>query len=613
MTTTASSIAMDFAPPEVLVERRPCGTMVFRSPWELTPFASTVGSLLDEAAADSPRATFLAERSGNGWREVSYAETRNQVRRIASSLLMLKGFSERPLAILSDNSIDVGLITLAAMYVGIPVVPVSSAYSKVSQTFEKLRAIVGATNPAVIFASDAQTYGRAIRAVASTDTQIIVGDPTGGDPGWTEFAQFMAAPVDDGLVDAAAAKVNAKSLAKIMFTSGSTGQPKGVMMTHAMILAHQQGITQTWLFLNTQPPVILDWLPWSHSFGGNHNFVMVLRHKGSLYIDDGRPLPALIERTVANLRTVSPTMVLSVPRAYGMLLPYLEADSGLARSFFRNLKLLFYAAADMPASDWRRLEELAARHADQPPYFVSSWGMSENIAAATIVHFPTKRAGSIGLPVPGTTIKLSPTDDKLELRIRGPAVTPGYWGRPDLTKAAFDEEGFYRSGDAGRLVDPENPVAGFAYDGRISENFKLSTGSWVFAGGLRVRAIAAGAPIVEDVVIAAPDRDEVALLVFPSLMGCRTVAPGHDDAGLDELVALPEIRACIKAMLRKLAEDHEGANRIRRAIILTEPPSLDGHEITDKGSINQRAVLARRAAIVDRLYQQQSADVITPD
>jgi len=613
MTTTASSIAMDFAPPEVLVERRPCGTMVFRSPRELAPFASTVGSLLDEAAADSPGVTFLAERSGKGWREVSYAEAKNQVRRIASSLVMLKGVSERPLAILSDNSVDVGLITLAALYVGIPVVPVSSAYSKVSQTFEKLRAIIAATDPAAIYASDAQTYGRAIRAAAPTDAQIIVGDSTGGDPGWIEFAEFMSAPLDDALVDAAAAQVNAKSLAKIMFTSGSTGQPKGVMMTHAMILAHQQGITQTWLFLNTQPPVILDWLPWSHSFGGNHNFIMVLRHKGTLYIDDGRPLPALIERTVANLRTVSPTMVLSVPRAYGMLLPYLEADSELARSFFRNLKLIFYAAADMPASDWRRLEELAARHADQAPYFASSWGMSENIAAATIVHFPTKRAGSIGLPVPGTTIKLSPTDDKLELRIRGPAITPGYWGRPDLTEAAFDEEGFYRSGDAGRLVDPANPVAGFAYDGRISENFKLSTGRWVFVGGLRVRAIAAGAPIVEDVVIAAPDRDEVALLVFPSLMGCRTVAPGHDDAGLDELAALPEIRACIKAMLRKLAEDHEGANRIRRAIILTEPPSLDGHEITDKGSINQRAVLARRAAIVDSLYQQQPSDAITLD
>jgi len=598
----AGNGSADFAPVAVQVNKRPDGSAIYRSTLRLEAGPPTVGAMLDDAAREAPDRIFVAERAGSGWRGLSHAEFHRTMRRIAAGLLELGCGPDAPLAILSDNSLDVALTGMAAHYVGVPVVPISPSYSKLSQDFEKLRSILAQTEPAAVYAADAPTYGRALRAAVRSGARIVVSDPRDGEAAWIPFARLSGHAGDEGRVEAAKSRVGADSIGRIMFTSGSTALPKGVVTTQRMLSAHQQTIAQTWRFLARRPPVIVDWLPWSHAFGANFNFLLALRHKGTIHVDDGRPAPGLIEKTVANLKSASPTIYFNVPRGYQVLLPHLEKDEDFARAFFRDLDAIFYAGADMPKPLWERYERLAERFAAKPPLFLTSWGLTESTAAATIVHFPARRAGNIGVPVPGTDIKFVPVGDKLEIRMRGPGITPGYWKRPDLTAAAFDEEGFFRTGDAGRPVDSDDPAAGFAFDGRIGENFKLSTGRWVYVGELRVKAVAAGAPVVEDVVVAGHDRDEATFLIFPSLQGCRALAPELARAGLPEIAVHPAVRARVADMMKKLLDEKEGAARVRRAIVLTAPPSVDANEITDKGYLNQRQVLARRADAVEALY-----------
>ncbi|MGW1419904.1 feruloyl-CoA synthase [Bradyrhizobium manausense] len=606
--------ATDFAPAAVLIERRPDGAMVFRSPQTLEAFPATIGAMLDATVTSVPNRIFIAERSGNGWSSLTYAEVRDRVGALAAAVLALGGSTTRPLAILSDNSIDVLLMTLAAQHIGVPVVATSPGYAKNSQDFEKLRSIVDQTDPAIIYAADAQSYGRSIGAVARAGTRIVVSDLNGASEGWLSLTDLLACHKENDEVAVAAANVTADAVARITFTSGSTAQPKGVITTHGMLTAHQQGIAQLWQFLHDNPPVLLDWLPWSHAFGANHNLLMALRHGGSLYIDDGRPVPGLIDRTVANLRSVSPTLYFNVPHGYQTLLPFLEEDAELAQAFFRRLKVIFYAGADMPPPLWRRYEALAKKSGNEQLRLMTGWGLSESTAAATLVHFNVERAGNIGLPLPGVEIKLAPVDQKLELRIRGPSITPGYWRRPDLDNSVLDEDGFFRTGDAGKLIDPENPTAGFTFDGRIGENFKLSNGRWVFVGELRIKAIAAGAPVVEDVVVAGHDRAEPALLIVPSLQGCRRISLDLASCSFSDLALHPKVRARVSEMLRTLAQDRDGAAQIRRALILRQAPSAEANEITDKGYINQRLLLARRTVEVEQLYRQPPpGDVIFLD
>jgi feruloyl-CoA synthase len=376
-----------------------------------------------------------------------------------------------------------------------------------------------------------------------------------------------------------------------------------------MMSANQQMIARCWPFLTRRPPVFVDWLPWNHTFGGNHNFNMVLRHGGTLYIDEGKPVPGLVERTVANLREISPTAYFNVPRGFAMLLDHLERDEALARRFFAELDIVFYAGAALPQSLWQRIESLSERTRGTRVPLISSWGLTETAPAVTMVHFPIDRAGIVGVPAPGCELKFAPVAGKHELRVRGPNVTPGYWRRPDLTAAAFDEDGFYRTGDAGRLLDEDDPSRGVVFDGRIAENFKLSSGTWVNVGQLRVAAIAAGAPVIEDVVVAGHDRDAIALLVFPSLAGCRSLCPHLPaDAPLAALVAERAVREALAAGLERHNLAAGGSShRVARVLLMSEPPSIDANEITDKGYLNQRAVLDRRATLVDRLYAE------TPD
>jgi feruloyl-CoA synthase len=602
-----------FAEPAVTVEALPGGGMILRSPQKLGSCHRCVGEMLELWAGRDPGRLFLAERNGTGgWRRLAYGDALRATRAIGQALIDRGLGPERPVMILSDNGIDHALLALGAMHVGVPVAPVSVAYSRLSQDFAKLRSVRDQVAPGLIFADDGERYGAGIAALGLRDAELVVSARPPKGIAATAFSALLETR-PGAAVDAAYRAVGPDTVAKILFTSGSTGDPKGVINTQRMLCVNQQMYAQAWPFLNERPPVLLDWLPWNHTFGGNSDFNMVLRNGGTLYIDDGKPVPGLIERTVANLREVAPTLYLSVPRAFAMLLDFLERDAALARHFFSDLDLILYAGAALPQSSWERLEALSLKILRRKLPMVAAWGTTETAPLATLVHYPIERAGNIGLPAPGCEIKLVPEGDKIEIRVRGPNVTPGYWRRPDLTRAAFDAEGFYCPGDAVRLADPADPVRGIVFDGRLGENFKLTSGTWVTVGALRVAVIAAGAPVIEDAVVTGHDRDEIGLLVFPSLAGCRALCPHLPaDAPLAALIAERAARDALAAGLVRYNTGAGGSShRIARALLLDRPPSIDKGEITDKGYLNQRAVLTNRADLVERLHAAAPApDVI---
>ncbi|HWE21615.1 MAG TPA: feruloyl-CoA synthase, partial [Hyphomicrobiaceae bacterium] len=574
----------------------------------------SLGVLLERWAAAQPDRLFLAERNAaGGWRHLTYEEAARAANAIGQSLLD-RGLSQaRPLMILAENGIDHGLMMLGAMHVGVTVVPVSTAYARLSQDFGKLRYIFGLVEPSLVYVDEADRYAAALEAIGATRIEIVASRGSLGAARPTAFSA-LADVRPTPAVDAAFAAVGPDTVAKILFTSGSTGQPKGVINTQRMLCANQESTAAAWTFLKERPPVLVDWLPWNHTFGGNYNFNMVLRNGGTLYVDEGKPAPALIGRTVANLKEVSPTIYLNVPRGYAMLLDHLERDAGLQETFFARLDLLFYAAAALPRSLWDRLEALSVKVLGRKVTFVSSWGMTETAPSHTMVHFPLDGPGNVGVPGPGMAVKLVPDADKMEIRCKGPNVTPGYFKAPDLTRQLFDAEGWLKSGDAMRLADAADPAIGLVFDGRVAENFKLLTGTWVNVGMLRTAVIAAGAPVIEDAVITGHDRDEIGLLIFPSLAGLRSLCPAlGPEAPLGELVGQPAVRAALVEGLQRHNAQAGGSatTRIARCLLLTEPPSIDASEITDKGYLNQRAVLAKRAALVERLHADQTtADVI---
>jgi feruloyl-CoA synthase len=553
------------APAEVEVERRG-GNMYLRSPQKLAPYSRCVTEWLVRWSDKAPERIFLAERKGDGWRKVGYREAYGAVRRIAQALLDGGLGPERPVAILSDNSVDHALLALGAMHVGIPVASVSPAYSLMSRDYGKLKHIFGLVQPGLVFAADPAKFGPALAAVGAKSTSV--NELLETNPGSTQEREH--------------ARVGPQTVAKILFTSGSTGAPKGVPNTHGMLCANQQQLAQAWPFVEDRPPVVVDWLPWNHTFGGNHNFNLVLRNGGTLYVDAGKPVPGLVETTVKNLADVSPTMYFNVPRGYDLLLPYLEKDAKLRSNFFRELDVLFYAAASLPQNLWDRLKSLGGPRVA----FLSAWGSTETSPLATSVHFRMDRPGVIGLPIPACELKLVPGAGKLEVRVRGPNVMPGYYKRPDLTREAFDDEGFYRIGDAVKFADADDPAKGIVFDGRVAEDFKLTSGTWVNVGALRVKLIAAADPLVQDAVITGHDRDEIGALLFLS-------AAAKDRT---------DVRERLQGALRKLAAEGGSSTHPRRLLVMSEPPSIDANEITDKGYINQRAVLERRAALVDELY-----------
>ncbi|TAN51277.1 MAG: feruloyl-CoA synthase [Betaproteobacteria bacterium] len=569
-------------PAEVAVMRRDDGAVFLRSPHVLGPYPRNLTERLERWARETPGRALVAQREPlGGWRTLTYGEALPRVLAIAQALIE-RGLSlERPLAVLSENSIEHLLLLLAAMHAGIACAPVSPAYSLLSTDFAKLRHVIGLATPGLVFAADEARFAKAIAAAVPKSTEVLFGRDFGKLEATAATAQ----------VDAAHAGTGPDTIAKFLFTSGSTGEPKAVIITQRMLCSNQQMLAQSLPFLTVVPPVLVDWLPWHHTAGGNHNIGITLYNGGTLYIDEGRPMPGLIAQTLRNLREVGPTIYFNVPRGYEVLLPHLRADEVLRKTFFSRLGLMQYAAAVLPQPVWKAYEELAIATCGERILWITGYGATETAPFAMSTNRGAARAGTVGLPVDGQEMKLAPINDKLEARFRGPNITPGYWRQPELTRAAFDEEGYYRTGDAMRFVDPGDPQRGLEFDGRIAEDFKLTTGTWVSVGPLRARINSTGAPYVQDSVITGHDRDAVGALIFPS-EACKA---------LDAQAR----RRFLQQLLEKVSHEATGSsNRVTRLMLLTEPPSLDVGEITDKGSINQRSVLQQRAALVEALYAE---------
>jgi feruloyl-CoA synthase len=597
-----------FAAARVSTSETADGALVIESPVPLGDYENHLGEMLRRWAKAAPERVFLAERAADGdWRRLDYAHTAAQANRISQALLDRGLSADKPAMILSGNSIDHALLALGAMQVGIPIVPVSPAYSLMSEDYGKLNALFELCRPGLIYVAQGEPFARALAQLPLEATELVVSERPPADMPVTDFAELLATTVTPA-VDEAFAAVAPESTAKILFTSGSTGMPKGVINTQRMLCANQKSVALVWPFIEQAPPVLVDWLPWNHTFGGNHNFNLILRNGGTMYIDAGKPLPGLIEQSVANLREISPTVYFNVPVGYSMLLPLLEKDQLLRESFFRNLKLIFYAAAALSQDLWQRLEQVSLLARGEKVPMTSSWGSTETAPLATAAHFPLRQAGNIGIPVPGVSLKMLPSGDKMELRVKGSNVTPGYYRQPELTEQMFDEQGYYRIGDAGRLVDANDPAKGILFDGRLAEDFKLSSGSWVAVGALRIAVIAAASPVMQDAVVTGANRDWIGLLAWPNLAACRNLAGATDQLPLQELVADAAVTTQLVAGLQAYNANQRGSStRVHRVILMSEPPQIDANEVTDKGYINQRAVLERRATLVERLYAK------TPD
>lgn len=583
---------------DVDVREAPDGAIYLRPLEPLPTYPARLTDRLDKWAALDPARTFLGQRDERGeWRILSYGEFRDSAREVAQALLDCELSAGRPIAICSGNDVEHALLATGAMYAGIPYAPISPAYSLLSKDFGKLRHVFGLLTPGLVFANDGAAFQRAIDAVVPQDTRLVVTrNPIAGRSAEL-FSRLTGRPATSA-VDVAHGRVTADTVAKILFTSGSAGIPKGVINTHRMLCSNQEMLRTVFRVFADEPPQVCDWLPWNHTFGGNHNFGLALYNGGSFYVDNGKPVPGLFAQTVKNLSEISPTVYFNVPKGYEMLVRALREDSRLRESFFRRLKMNFYAAASLPQHIWDELDAISVETCGERIRMLTGLGMTETAPFAISASTGTAKAGFIGLPVPGVEVKLAPVSGKLEVRYRGPNVTPGFWWQPELTADAFDEEGFFRSGDAVRFHDCSSPRAGLVFDGRLAEDFKLSSGTWVSVGPLRARFIAHFAPYVKDVVIAGYERDEVTALIFPDWDACGDLRGQAAIAMADG-----KIRAIFTALLTSFAEGAAGSsNRVERAVILEEPASLDAGEITDKGSINQRAVLARRARIVDDLY-----------
>jgi len=603
-------------PRDIAVERRADGSMVLRSRVPLQTAAPHLPSFLRHWATQRPDHTWLAQRRGadGQWLKLSYAQAQRAVDGLTQSLLDLGLDADTPVAILSGNSIEHALLTLAAMQAGVPAAPVSPAYSLLSQDHAKLRTIFELIRPGLVLVQDGELFAKALAALDLRGVTLVhVERPCPGQA--SQAFDTLAATAPTGAVTTALAALTPDTVGKLLFTSGSTGSPKAVINTQRMMCANLAMARQARpRAAGDDPPLILDWMPWNHTMGGNASFNQLLADGGTLYIDEGKPVPGAFDTTLRNLRELSPTYFSNVPAGYAMLAHALEHDDELARRFFKNLGLLAYGGATLSDDLYRRMQALAVRHTGQRIVFFTGWGATETAPTATATYWDTERVGLIGLPYAGVELKLVPAGPKYELRLRGPIVTPGYHRQPELTKAAFDDEGFYKIGDAATFVDAEDPSQGLVFAGRVVEDFKLASGTFVHVGPLRVAAIAAASPLLQDALVAGQDKDFVALLAWLNLEACRRFS-GRADAGLDGLLIDPAVRDSVRDGLRAHNAAHPGSSfRIQRVLLMAEPPSIDGNELTDKGYINQRAALQRRAALVARLYAEApDAEVIRID
>lgn len=603
MTMPAPYRPVTLGPVKTTVTSRADGTTLVQQATTLNAYPTRLTEKLLYWATHTPDAIFMARRDANGvWQPITYAQTLAKVCSIAQAMLDRGLSRDRTLVILSENSIEHALMALAALHIGVPYAPISTAYSLIATDFGKLRHCVELMTPGVVFVSDGAKYARALEAVVPAEVEVVVTHNAPANRAVTLFEQLIHTPATDA-VDAAFARVTPDTAAKVLFTSGSTALPKGVINTHRMMCANLQQIMQTYPFIGDEPPVFVDWLPWNHTFGGNHNVGLTLYNGGTLYIDDGRPTPSGIEQTIANLREIAPTVYFNVPKGFEELLPRFRHEPELCQHFFSRVKMLFYAGAGLPQHVWDGFEQLSADTCGERVLISSGLGMTESGPSAMFINWFGGKSGLLGVPVAGMTLKLVPNGDKTEVRYRGPNLTPGYWRQPELTASYFDDEGFYRTGDAVKWVDAAQPDLGFVFDGRIAEDFKLTTGTWVSVGVLRAKLVAAGAPLIQDAVITGIDRDEVGAIIFPNMAACRKLIDAPTTMRDDAVVAHDTIREAIQHTLQRLAQASTGSSTlIQRAVITAVPPSIDVGEITDKGSLNQRAVLRHRAEVVAGLY-----------
>ena len=586
-------------PQRAVVERQADGTLLVTSPRALGPVARTTGDWLDDWALRTPDAVFLAERDGPGWREVTYAQARRLVRALAGWLLAQDLPQGATVAVLSGNSVDHGLLALAAQYVGMASAAVAEQYALIPGAHDRLAHVLEVLNPALIYVDDAERYGEALMLAAAREVPVLATSTRNAPRAVNDIAVAYAS--GDAGVDAAHAAVTPGTLAKVLFTSGSTSHPKGVTTTHAMMCVNQAQIASAFPLLTHRPPKILDWLPWNHVFGGSHNFNMMLANGGALYIDDGKPTDALFPRTLENMRMHTGTLSFNVPVGYARQLEALRADPALRRDFFDGFEFFFYAGASLPQEVWQGLNELARQELGRVPLMVSSWGMTETAPCCLLVHELVERSGIIGVPVPGVTARLIPEEaGRFELRVKGPNIMPGYFRDAQKSAEVFDAEGYMITGDAVAFVDPGNPDRGLRFDGRISEDFKLTSGTWVRVAALRAAVMTALDGLVADVVITGHDRDELGALLVPALP-----AGGAEGTVVEDPALLAEVAARMAA----LATTATGSSsRVGRLLVLGEAPSIADHEITAKGNINTRRLLQRRAALVERLYAADGAD-----
>ncbi|WP_127108075.1 feruloyl-CoA synthase [Pararhodobacter zhoushanensis] len=578
---------------------RPDGSILLTSGLTLGPIARRTTDWLVDWAAAAPDRVFLAERSGAGWREVTYAQALEMVRAIAASLAERGMGAQTPILIVSGNGVDHGLLTLAAQYIGVPTVPVAEQYALIPGAHPVLERIASVIAPRMVFADDAARYGAALALPVFEGVEKLVS--TGGAAGETRFDSLLKGRGDVSALNAA---VTPDTVAKYLMTSGSTSHPKGVLTTQRMMTTNQAQLKAALPFVADKPLVLLDWLPWNHVFGGSHNFNLVLSNGGTFYIDNGKPTPALAHHTIENLRMVSPSIAFNVPVGFAVLRDAMQQDESLKRQYFQNLDMLFYAGASLPQDIWADLEAMAREVRGEMPLFNSSWGLTETAPAALLQHEFTHQSGIIGVPLPGVTVKLVPADDdtRFEVRVKGDTITPGYLHDPEKTAEAFDEEGYFITGDAMKFVEPGDMNKGLKFDGRIAEEFKLITGTWVRAAGLRLEVLVKLKGLAQDVVITGADRSEVGVLIIP--------LPGLADGAQEADGALIVAQAAEIAQRLKPGANEGSAHAIRRAMVLAEPPSMAEGEITAKGNLNFRKLLLRRAELVERLYDNDDAATI---
>jgi len=596
---------------DIAVERRDDGTIILKSRIPLQRYEKHIPASLAKWAKEAPERIWLVQRGGpdRQWRKVSYGEAKRTVDALTQGLLNLKLEAKRPVAILSGNSIEHALMTQAAMQARLPAAPVSPAYSLMSQDHAKLKYLFGLIKPAVVVVQDCPTFEKALRALDLNGVTVIHVARSFEGIKSIAYADLAATPITSE-VEQSIAKITPDTVGKLLFTSGSTGMPKAVINTQEMMCANAAMMMQVRpRSAGAIPPTVLDWMPWNHTMGGNAAFNPVLVDGGTLYIDDGRPMPGQLEETIRNLREVSPTYYANVPAGYAALAAAMEKDDALCRSFFKNLTIMAYGGARLPDDLYDRMQALAVKTTGERIVFYTGWGSTETAPTATGTYWDTERVGLIGLPFPGVELKMVPCGSKYELRLRGVNITPGYFRQPELTRKMFDEEGFYCIGDAGVFVDPDDPLAGIIFAGRVVEDFKLTTGTFVHVGSLRTDAIAAATPVVHDALIAGQDRPFIGLLAWPNLHACRQIV-GNAQASYEDVIRHPEVIACLKRGLEAHNKASGGSSslRVARAMLMVEPPSIDGNELTDKGYINQRAGLDRRAALVERLYADRPGE-----